>query len=109
MAQVEMAELLNLGADDDRFVIAFRDETGTFNVALSAQTASTLIASLAQAIVDRADANRPATEWLKWPATARSSEVSFDVDSIGPEMVGIAVKLPGLLPIIVEIPPASAH
>src|SRR5690348_4012971 len=100
-----MAELLNLEADNDRFVIAFRDETGTFTVALSAQSASTLIASLAQAIVDRADANRPAIEWLKWPTTARSNEVSFDVESIGPGAVGMAVKLPGLLPIIVEIPP----
>jgi hypothetical protein len=106
---MQMAELLSLEADGDRFVIAFRDGNGTFNVSLSAQTASTLIASLAQAIVDRADANRLATEWLKWPTTARSGEVSFDVDSIGPGAVGMAVKLPGLLPITVEIPLESAR
>jgi hypothetical protein len=104
-----MTDLINVGAGQGTFVMTLRDDTGTFDVALSAQTAFVLIAALAQAIVSSAEPNKPETAWLQWPATARSSDVSFDIDAIGPETIGIAVKLPGLMPITLEIPPESAR
>jgi len=104
-----MTELLNVQAGDDRLLVTFRDERGTFDATLTAQSASVLIAALAQAIVDTAEPNQPETAWLQWPSTARSANVSFDIESLGEGLVGIAVKLPGLLPIMLEIPPDSAR
>jgi len=109
LSTLKMTELLDVQLDNDHYVVTFRDADGTFDVSLSAQGAAVLIAALAQAVVNRAEPNRPATAWLQWPTMAQTSEVSFDIDSLGAGVVGMAIKLPGLMPIKVEIPPDSAH
>jgi len=104
-----MTDLINVRSDDGTFVLTLRDEVRAFDVVLSTQTASVLVAALAQAIVSSAEPNKPETAWLQWPTTARSSDVSFDIDAMGPDIVGIAVKLPGLMPVTLEIPADSAR
>ena len=104
-----MTELLDVQPDNDHFVVTFREADRAFNVSLSAQGASILIAALAQAVVDRAEPNRPDTAWLKWPTTAHSADVSFDIEALEAGVVGVAIKLPGLMPIRVDIPTESAR
>ena len=104
-----MTELLNVQFEDDQYVVTLADADRTLEISLSAKSASVLIAALAQAIVDRAEPNRPDTAWLAWPTTARSAEVSFDIEATEPDVVGVAIKLPGLMPIRIEIPPDSAR
>jgi len=104
-----MTDLINVRSDDGTFVLTLRDEVRAFDVVLSTQTASVLVAALAQAIVSSAEPNKPETAWLQWPTTARSSDVSFDIDAMGPDIVRIAVKLPGLMPVTLEITADSAR
>jgi hypothetical protein len=104
-----MTELVDVRPDSDRYVVKLRDAGKAFEISLTAQSASLLIAALAQAVVDGAEPNRPNTAWLSWPTLARSAEVSFDVEAIDSGLVGMAVKLPGLMPIRIEIPSESAR
>jgi hypothetical protein len=104
-----MTELVDMRIDADRLIVTFREDGRVFEVPLSVQAAATLVASLSSALVDLAPANPPGIPWLRWPQLARSADVSFDIEMTAPDIVGIAVKLPGLLPLTVEIPPAAAR
>jgi hypothetical protein len=104
-----MTELVDVRIADDQMIMVFRDGERLIEVSVSTQTGANLIAGLMQTIVDLAPSNAPGVRWLEWPQMARSAEVSFDVEAIDSEMVGIAVKLPGLLPVTLEIPPGSAR
>ena len=104
-----MAELVDVRQAGDQTIIVFRDGVTLLEVAISGQTGANLVAGLAQAIVDGAPSNAPGVEWLHWPQMARSAEVSFDIEAIDSELVGVAVKLPGLLPVTLELPAGSAR
>ena len=104
-----MTEFVDMRIDVDRLIVTFREDGRLFEVPLTAQTAATLVASLSNAVVDLASPNPPGLPWLRWPQLARSADVSFDIEMTAPDVVGIAVKLPGLLPLILEIPPSSAR
>ncbi len=104
-----MAELVDVRLDGEQTIMVFREGEQLLELTVSGQAAANLVASVAQNIVDRAPSNAPGVQWLQWPQMARSSEVSFDIEAIDSETVGIAVKLPGLLPVTLEIPAGSAH
>src|SRR5215475_7489279 len=100
-----MVQLVDIRRDEKQITAVFDDQGRTLNVELSGPTAALLVAGLAQAVIDTSEPNRPETAWLQWPPAARSSDVSFDIDAIGDGLVGVAIKLPGLMPVVVEIPP----
>ena len=104
-----MSELVDMRAAGDQVIVVFREGERLVEVMVSAQTGANLVAGLMQTIVDLAPSNAPGIKWLEWPQMARSSEVSFDIEAIDRELVGIAVKLPGLLPVTLEVPPGSAR
>lgn len=104
-----MAELVDVRPDGEQTIIVFREGGQLLELTISGQAGANLVAGLVQAIVDRAPSNEPGVEWLQWPQMARSSEMSFDIEAIDSELVGIALKLPGLLPVTLEIPMDSAH
>ena len=104
-----MAELIDVRLAGDQTIIVFREGEQLLELAVSGQAAANLVAGLVQNIVEQAPSNAPGVQWLQWPQMARTPEVSFDIEAIDSEMVGIAVKLPGLLPVTLEIPPGSAR
>ena len=104
-----MAELVEVRPAGEQTVIVFREGAQLLELTISGTAGANLVAGMVQAIVDRAPSNDPGVEWLKWPQMARSGEVSFDIEAIDSEMIGVAVKLPGLLPVTLEIPPGAAH
>lgn len=104
-----MAYVVEIRAQDDRIVVVFGEDGHDFDVSLSVQTAALLIAGLAQAAINRAEPNQPNTPWRRWRPLVQSADVSFDIDTLGNILVGMAIKLSGLMPVIVEIPPDAAR
>lgn len=78
--------------------MVFGEDGHDFDVSLSVQTAALLIAGLAQAAINRAEPNQPNTPWRRWPPLVQSADVSFDIDTLGNILVGMAIKLPDLCP-----------
>jgi hypothetical protein len=104
-----MSDLVDLRVAGDQVVLVFEDSGRAFEVTVSVQTGVMLVTRLSQGIVDLSPPNPPGVRWLGWPQMVKSSDVSFDIESVGDRTVGIALKLPGLLPLTVEIPADSAR
>lgn len=104
-----MTVLVNLRLTDDRAIIVFDDGGRLVELSISAQTAATLVAELSRAVITLSPPNPAGVQWLSWPQMVRSSDVSFDIEAVAYGIVGIAVKLPGFLPLTVEIPSDSAR